>query len=157
MPATPACDLLREEHRSIGDCLNWLLSRAKKLRATDVPALRPQVDLLRRSLATHFQREERVLFPALRPHCPSLLARMQDQHDYIRAVEAELAGMLAETPAAPTRAWISDLRSWLLEFCERIRNHASDEDEQLFRVAAACLRSDQQLRIARRMSAIGTD
>ncbi len=156
-PTTPAYDLLHLEHLEIEESVASLLTASRRLHDNRIAALAPEVDRLRRLLAVHFQREEVALYPALRGRYPALLARMQDQHDYIRAVEQELTERLAHIPAEPRRAWISALRSWVCEYSKRIRSHASDEEEQLFPVTAACLRGPAQSRIARRMLALRFD
>ncbi len=106
--------------------------------------------------AVHFQREEEVLYPSLRSHYPRLLARMDEQHARIRQVEHRLAELLALAPVSPGPRNAKALHSAAMELYVRVRHHIGDEEEQLFRVAAACLRPPDQTRIAAEMAAIGS-
>ncbi len=156
MLSYPACDLLRKEHRALENHLGRLSADAQRPSVEGLEKVRHLFGEIRRMDALHFRREEEVLYPSLRSHYPDLLARMDDQHTRIRQVEDRLAELLALRPAKPGPRYLKAVRSAAMELHVRVRHHIVDEEEQLFRMAAACLRPPDQARIAADMAAIST-
>jgi hemerythrin-like domain-containing protein len=99
---------------------------------------------LQRLEALHFEKEESLFYPKLRPAFPDLLAQMDLQHQDIREVEQHVAGMLADAPELPKVRWLDELRRSGAELYDRIQHHIVDEEDQLFRVADTYLTPDEQ-------------
>ncbi len=129
------------------------MAAAARIRRRNIPELRAAFEEIRRLSEVHFYREEEIFYPALRPRYPALLARMDEQHEYIRELETEVAALLADVPADAGPRWLDELRRFAIEFHDRIQHHIVDEEEQLLRVAAALLDREQQ-RMAARMRAV---
>jgi hemerythrin-like domain-containing protein len=104
---------------------------------------------LQRLEALHFEKEESLFYPRLRPAFPDLLVQMDLQHQDIREVEQHVAGMLADAPELPDVRWLDEVRRSGTELYDRIQHHIIDEEDQLFRVAGSHLSPDEQETLAR--------
>src|SRR5688500_8917988 len=98
MHATPAYDHLREDHRQMEVYLDRLLAALSHITPALVSDICSTMRNLQRLEALHFEKEESLLYPSLRPTFPDLLAQMDLQHQDIREVEQHVAGMLADAP-----------------------------------------------------------
>lgn len=99
---------------------------------------------LQRLETSHFEKEESLFYPKLRPAFPDLLAQMDLQHQDIREVEQHVAGMLADAPELPDIRWLDEIRRSGTELYDRIQHHIVDEEDQLFGVAGRHLTPDEQ-------------
>ena len=143
--AEPACDHLRRDHRLIEDQLDLLLDALLHLAPERIPAIATAVGEIRRLSAVHFEKEERIFYPRLRPMAAGLLASLDLQHEEVRELERQVAGLLEEPPEDRGDRWMNELRSFGIEFHDRIQHHIVDEEEQLFRLAGDRLsRADQE-------------
>jgi iron-sulfur cluster repair protein YtfE (RIC family) len=149
-----ACDHLRRDHRAIEERLDTLLSALLHLTPDLLPGIRDTFGQLRALAAIHFQKEEEIFYPKLRPLASDLLARLDGQHEEVRELEGHLAELLADPPPAPDARWLNELRSLGIEFHDRIQHHIVDEEDQLFRLAGDCVGSLEQERLAKAMERI---
>ena len=148
MTATPACDNLRQDHRQIEEYLDRLLAALSPICPERVSDIRSAVESLQRLEALHFEKEESLFYPMLRPAFPDLLAQMDLQHQDIREVERQVAEMLADTPEIPEQRWLDELRRSGAELYDRIQHHIVDEEDQLLRLAESHLTPDDQEKLA---------
>jgi len=65
-----------------------------------------------------------------------------------------VAAFLADPPQAPDARWLNDLRSFGIEFHDRIQHHIVDEEDHLFRLAGERLSVADQAILARAMEEI---
>src|ERR1700724_924062 len=72
--ATPACDHLRQDHRQMEEYLDRLLAALSHISPELVPDVRGAVTSLQRLETLHFEKEESLFYPKLRPVYPDLLA-----------------------------------------------------------------------------------
>ena len=56
--------------------------------------------------------------------------------------------MLADTPEIPEQRWLDELRRSGVELYDRIQHHIVDEEDQLLRLAASHLTTDDQEKLA---------
>src|ERR1051325_10593455 len=96
-----ACDHLRQDHRAIEECLDNLLNALLRLTPGLIPGIQATFGQLRNLAAIHFEKEEAIFYPKLRPVAADLLGRLDVQHEEVRELESHLADLLAEPPAAP--------------------------------------------------------
>jgi hypothetical protein len=144
MSLTPASDSLRADHRRIEVHLDALLAALLQFSADRLPEVRRRFLEIRALAAPHFEKEETVVYPHLRPSLPELLVRMDEQHAHIHEVEhylAELLGGLADLPAcgSPTPSFPRRSSSGCPDRCrrsglnwthERPRTHRPDHAPQ---------------------------
>jgi hemerythrin-like domain-containing protein len=128
--------------------LNRLHADLSHISAELVSDVRGAVTSLQRLETLHFEKEESLFYPKLRPVCPDLPAQMDLQHQDIREVEQHIAEMLADTPEIPEQRWLDELRRSGVELYDRIQHHIVDEEDQLFRVAGSHLTPDDQETLA---------
>lgn len=95
---------------------------------------------IRRLYSIHFEKEEVVFYPSLRPTFPDLLAEMDQQHDDVREVAQHVGDLLSDPPPTPESRWLNDLRLFGTELYDLIQHHIVEEEDQLF----ASLRADSQ-------------
>jgi hemerythrin-like domain-containing protein len=150
----PACDNLRQDHRAIEERLDSLFAALVHLTPDLIPEIRATFGQLRALAAIHFQKEEEIFYPKLRPVASDLLCRLDVQHEEVRELEGHLAELLADPPPAPDVRWLNELRSLGIEFHDRIQHHIVDEEDQLFRLAGDRLSTEDQENLARAMEAI---
>ncbi len=150
----PACDHLRNDHRAIEERLDTLLAALRRLTPGRIPEIQAAVRGLQDLAAVHFEKEENIFYPRLRPLASDLLDRLDLQHEEVRELERHLAELLAEPPQAPEARWLNELRSFGIEFHDRIQHHIVDEEDQLLRLAGDRLTAEEQQSLARAMEAI---
>src|SRR5262245_37178380 len=150
----PACDHLRKDHRAIEGRLDILLAALQRLAPELIPQIQATVRELQDLAAIHFEKEEKIFYPWLRPLASSLLVRLDQQHEEVRELERHLVELLMEPPQPPEVRWLDELRSIGIEFHDRIQHHIVDEEDQLFRLAGDRLTGEDQESLARAMEAI---
>jgi len=151
--SVPACENLRKDHRAIEERLDVLLAALQRLTPELIPEIRATVRELQDLAAIHFEKEEAIFYPKLRPLVSDLLDRMGLQHADVRELERDLAELLAEPPQTPDSRWLNELRSIGIEFHDRIQHHIVDEEDQLFRLAEDRLTAEEQESLASAMNA----
>jgi hemerythrin-like domain-containing protein len=152
--SAPACENLRKDHRAIEERLDILLAALLHLTPELIPEIQATVRELQNLAAIHFEKEETIFYPKLRPLLSDLLDRMDLQHEEVRELERHLAELLAEPPQTPESRWLNELRSIGIEFHDRIQHHIVDEEDQLFRLAEDRLTAEEQESLARAMNAV---
>jgi hemerythrin-like domain-containing protein len=152
--AASACGNLRADHRRLEAYLDRLLAALEHLAAERIPEVRTIVQGIQDLSAVHFEKEEKLLYPRLRPVQPRLLAQMDEQHGVVREVEIHVAAMLADPPLSPDSRWLNELRRLGIEFHDHIQHHIVDEEDHLFRVAEDCLTGEEQATLAAEMIAV---
>jgi hemerythrin-like domain-containing protein len=124
--------------------LDRLLAALSHISPEGVSDVRSALTGLQRLEVLHFEKEESLFYPRLRPAFPELLAQMDLQHQDIREVEQHVAETLAGQPELPEARWLDELRRSGAELYDRIQHHIVDEEDQLFRLAASHLTPDDQ-------------
>ncbi len=154
LESVSACENLRKDHRAIEECLDILLATLLHLTPALIPEIQATVRDLRNLAAVHFEKEETIFYPKLRPLLSDLLDRMDLQHEEVRELERYLAELLAEPPQTPESRWLNELRSLGIEFHDRIQHHIVDEEDQLFRLAEDRLTAEEQESLAGAMNLV---
>ncbi len=154
MSATPASDLLRSEHRLIEVEIDRLLQAARKPVNDIVSEVRQAFAGVRCISQPHFAKEEGVLYPYLRCKLPDLLAQMDEQHEYAREVEQNLAEVLSAVDGAPTERQRTELVRFAIELYDVIQHHIVEEEDHLLRLADSCLDMEEQSALVARMKAV---
>jgi hemerythrin-like domain-containing protein len=154
MIAAPACENLRNDHRAIEEHLDILLAALLRLTPELIPKVQMTVRNLRALAAVHFEKEETIFYPKLRPLFSDLLDQMDLQHEEVRELERHLAELLADPPQTPDSRWLNELRSLGIEFHDRIQHHIVDEEDQLLRLAEDRLTMEDQESLAKAMEAV---
>lgn len=154
MSAAPACEHLRQDHRAIEERLDILLAELLHLTPEFIPEIQATVRDLQHLAAVHFEKEETIFYPKLRPLVSDLLDRMDLQHEEVRELERHLAELLTEPPQTPESRWLNELRSLGIEFHDRIQHHIVAEEDQLFRLAEDRLTAEEQESLAAAMNAV---
>lgn len=149
-----ACENLRKDHRAIEERLDILLAAFLCITPELIPEIQATVRELQDLAAIHFEKEETIFYPRLRPLLSDLLERMDQQHEEVRELEWHLAELLADPPQTPEPRWLNELRSIGIEFHDRIQHHIVDEENQLLRLAEDRLTTEEQERLARAMNAV---
>lgn len=159
MPITAgrAFENLRTDHRAIEERLDTLLAALLYLTPERVPEIQATVSALQDLAAMHFEKEEGIVYPALRPLIPDLLSRMDEQHEEVRQVEEYVAELLADPPERPAPRWLNELRSFGIELHDLIQHHIVEEEEELFRLGDERLNADEQERLAAAVEAVQCD
>jgi hemerythrin-like domain-containing protein len=152
--STPACENLRKDHRAIEERLDILLTALLHLTPELIPEIQATVRELQDLAAIHFEKEETIFYPKLRPLFSDLLERMDLQHEEVRELERHLAELLVEPPQTPESRWLNELRSLGIEFHDRIQHHIVDEEDQLFRLAEDRLNAEEQASLVGAMTAV---
>jgi hemerythrin-like domain-containing protein len=151
MSLTPVSDALRADHRRIEVPLDALLIALVELGAERLPEVRRRFLEIRALIAPHFEKEETVLYPRLRPGLPELLARMDEQHGHAREVEHYLAELLGELADLPTARELAEVRRLGIELHDAIQHHIVEEEDDLLRIADAELSAEEQQGLFERM------
>ena len=152
--SAPACEHLRRDHRVIEDRLDILLPALLRLTPELIPEIQATVRALQDLAAIHFEKEETIFYPKLRPLLSDVLDRMGVQHEEVREVERYLAKLLAEPPQPPDSRWLNEVRAFGIEFHDRIQHHIVDEEDQLLRLAEDRLTTEEQDSLAKAMEAV---
>jgi hemerythrin-like domain-containing protein len=151
MSATPASDLLRSEHRLVEMELDELLHAVKHPADGIVSELRRALSGVQRLLQPHFEKEEGVVYPYVRPQLPELLSQLDEQHEYAREVERHLAELLDAVQGAPNERQRAELVRFATELYDVIQHHIVDEEDQLLRLADSMLSQEEQTALAAKM------
>jgi len=150
----PACENLRKDHRAIEERLDILLAALLHVTPELIPEIQATVRDLQDLAAIHFEKEETIFYPKLRPLVSDVLDRMDVQHEEVRELERHLAELLAEPPQTPESRWLNELRSLGIEFHDRIQHHIVDEEDLLFRLAEDRLTAEEQESLAGAMNSV---
>jgi hemerythrin-like domain-containing protein len=152
--SAPACENLRKDHRAIEERLDILLAALLHVTPELIPEIQAAVRDLQDLAAIHFEKEETIFYPKLRPLVSDVLDRMDVQHEEVRELERHLAELLAEPPQTPESRWLNELRSLGIEFHDRIQHHIVDEEDLLFRLAEDRLTAEEQESLAGAMNSV---
>ena len=152
--STPASEHLRKDHRVIEERLDILLAALLRLTPELIPEIQATVCAIQDLAAIHFEKEETIFYPKLRPLLSDLLDRMDVEHEEVRGVERHLAELLTEPPQTPDSRWLNELRSFGIAFHDKIQHHIVDEEDQLLRLAEDRLTAEEQQSLAAAMSAV---
>jgi hypothetical protein len=87
MHPTAACDHLRHDHRQMEEYLDRLFAAVSHPGPELVSQVRGAIGSLQRLEAAHFEREESLFYPKLRPAFPDLLCKMDLQHEDVRELD----------------------------------------------------------------------
>ncbi len=150
MSATPASDLLRSEHRLVEAQIDQLLAAVKQPGDIAVE-VRQALSAIQLVLQRHFEKEEAVVYPYLRPQFPELLSQLDEQHEHEREVERYLIELLACIHGAPDKRQREEVVRFATELYDVIQHHIVDEEDQLLRLADCRLSPEEQSRLAVRM------
>ena len=151
MAAASACDNLREDHREMETHLDRLLAALQQPGPALIAEAQAAVRDIRRLSSIHFEKEEVVFYPSLRPTFPDLMAQMDRQHDEVREVEQHVEELLSDPPRAPEPRWLNDVRLFGTELYDLIQHHIVEEEDQLFRLAESRLTGEDQERLSAEM------
>ena len=157
MNETPGSDLLRADHRKIETYLDSLILALKHLTTDRVAGIRQDFLAIQRMASVHFEKEERIFYPEVRPKAPVLLAQMDQEHETVRETERGLSELLGMIPESPVQRDLDELHRVGIEFHDAIQVHIVDEEDQLLKFADSVLSSSEQQRIAAAMLQIATD
>ena len=80
MTPASACDCLCRDHRQMETYIDRLLTALRRAGPESVPEVEAAVRDIRRLSSIHFDKEEVIFYPSLRPAFPDLLAQMDRQH-----------------------------------------------------------------------------
>ena len=152
MTPVSACDCLRADHRRMETYIDRLLAAVRRAGPETVPEVQAAVRDIRCLSSPHFQKEEAVFYPSLRPAFPDLLARMDRQHEEVREVERLIGELLSDSPPTPESRWLNELRLFGTELHDLIQHHIVEEEDQLFRLAESRLTAEDQERLAIEMT-----
>jgi hemerythrin-like domain-containing protein len=148
MNDTLASDLLRADHRKIETHLDSLLLALKHLSADKVNGIRQDFTAIQRLATVHFEQEERVFYPEVRPSAPLILVQMDEEHETVRETERYLSELLESFPLSPVQRDLDELYRLGIEFHDAIQVHIVDEEDQLLKLADHLLSASEQQRIA---------
>jgi len=135
MDPTAACDNLRHDHRQMEECLDRLFAAVSHPGPELVAQVRSAISSLQRLEAVHFEKEESLFYPKLRPAFPDLLGKMDLQHKDVRELDHVVSDLLSAPPEFPEARWTDELCRSCVELHDRIQHHIVDEEDQLFRLA----------------------
>jgi hemerythrin-like domain-containing protein len=152
--SAPASEHLRKDHRVIEERLDILLAALLRLTPELIPEIQATVRAIQDLAAIHFEKEETIFYPKLRPLLSDLLDRMDVEHEEVREVERHLAQLLTEPPKTPDSRWLNELRSFGIAFHDWIQHHIVDEEDQLLRLAEDLLTAEDQESLVGAMSAL---
>ena len=96
--------------------------------------VRSAVASLQRLEAPHFEKEESLFYPKLRPAFPDLLNQMDLQHEDVRELDRLVSELLSDPPEVSDVRWLDELRRSCIELHDRIQHHIVDEEDQLFQL-----------------------
>jgi hemerythrin-like domain-containing protein len=118
--------------------------------ALDLAALRELATAMERNFALHMSAEDDVLFPALARALPATaasLAPLRDEHRELRAMLADLAGLL-DRPASSARD--EQIAVLARDFADLLRIHIRKEEAIAFRIAEPVLHGGELDQLAAR-------
>jgi hemerythrin-like domain-containing protein len=127
--------------------IDRLLTALRRGGPESVSEVEAAVRDIRRLSSIHFDKEELIFYPSLRPAFPDLLAQMDRQHEEVREVEQHVGDLLSDPPPVPDSRWLNDLKLFGTELCDLIQHHIVEEEDQLFRLAEGRLTTEDQERL----------
>jgi len=134
--------------------IDRLLTALRRAGPESVPEVQAAVHDIRRLSSIHFEKEEVIFYPSLRPAFPDLLAQMDRQHEEVREVEQYIEELMSDPPPTPEPRWLNDLQLFGTELCDLIQHHIVEEEDQLFRLAESRLATEDQERLAVEMAKV---
>lgn len=149
-----SCTILEADHRVIERHLDAMFTRLSRLTPELVTGAQAEFDVIRRLSARHFDREEKIFYPYLRPLFPDLLAKLDEQHGHIRELEQHIIDSLERRSEPPDARWLDEFRSLGIQFHDLIQHHIIAEEEQLLRLADENVPPHEDVILAGRMNAI---
>jgi hemerythrin-like domain-containing protein len=117
------------------ECLDRLFAAVSHPGPELVAQVRSAISSLQRLEAVHFEKEESLFYPKLRPAFPDLLGKMDLQHKDVRELDHLVSDLLSAPPEFPEARWTDELCRSCVELHDRIQHHIVDEEDQLFRLA----------------------
>ncbi|MBI3694793.1 MAG: hemerythrin domain-containing protein [Acidobacteria bacterium] len=156
MSATAASDLLRAGHRKIEEHLDPFLHALLHLTPERVGEIRRHFEEIRRLAGPHFEKEEGVFYPRLRPQHPELLAQMDNEHETTRLTERYLGELLASLPEAPGERDLTELHRLGIEFHDAVQTHIVAEEDYLLELADQVLSESEQQVLRARMQEVSS-
>jgi len=131
------------------ECLDRLFAAVSHPGPELVAQVRSAISSLQRLQAVHFEKEESLFYPKLRPAFPDLLGKMDLQHKDVRELDHLVSDLLSAPPEFPEARWTDELCRSCVELHDRIQHHIVDEEDQLFRLADRDLTpADQAMLVA---------
>jgi hemerythrin-like domain-containing protein len=130
------------------ECLDRLFAAVSHPGPELVAQVRSAISSLQRLEAVHFEKEESLFYPKLRPAFPDLLGKMDLQHKDVRELDHVVSDLLSAPPEFPEARWTDELCRSCVELHDRIQHHIVDEEDQLFRLADRDLTPDDQAMLA---------
>ena len=134
--------------------IDRLLTALRRAGPESVPEVQAAVHDIRRLSSIHFEKEEVIFYPSLRPAFPDLLTQMDRQHEEVREVEQYVGELLSDPPPTPESRWLNELRLFGTQLHDLIQHHIVEEEDQLFRLAESRLTTEDQERLAVEMAKV---
>jgi hemerythrin-like domain-containing protein len=132
--------------------LDRLLAALRRAGSEWVPEAQAAVRDIRRLSSIHFEKEEVIFYPSLRPAFPDLLAQMDQQHEDVREVEQHIGELLSDPPPTPESRWLNEFRLFGTQLHDLIQHHIVEEEDQLFHLAESRLTAEDHQRLALKMT-----
>ena len=134
--------------------IDHLFAALRRAGPESVSEVQAAVRDIRRLSSIHFEKEEVIFYPRLRPAFPDLLAQMDQQHEDVREVEQHVGDLLSDPPPTPESRWLNELRLFGTQLHDLIQHHIVEEEDQLFRLAEGRLTAEDQERLAVEMTRV---
>jgi uncharacterized protein len=153
--------ILMEEHGQIQSFSEKLSQIARSLSAgsIDLSKALPDIKTLSANInasATHYLREENVLFPYLEKHGVAGPTKvMWMEHDQIRALEKQMCELIENVEGLAENAFAAQLSSTAQGLNALISTHFGKENNVLFNAAVQLLNQDEFAEILRQFNEIG--
>jgi hypothetical protein len=110
--------------------IDCLLTALRCAGPKSVPEVEEAVRNIRRLSSIHFEKEEVIFYPSLRPAFPDLLAQMDGQHAEVREVELYIGEILSDPLPSPESHWLDELRLFGTLLHDYIQHHIVAEEDQ---------------------------
>jgi hemerythrin-like domain-containing protein len=125
-------DLLRQDHEKIRD----LLKKIEKSTSTQVEIRKEFFTTLEQELLIHMEAEERFFYTALEQHDESRARALisYEEHQVVRTIIGAFNGLAVDDERWPAK---------LKVLSQQIRQHADEEEHELFKMAKKVLDNDQ--------------
>ncbi len=119
--------------------VNELIQQAETLSPSSIELLRlGRIAEHLNTMDQHLERENDVLFPALRQHgWDSLFTRIQSDHVYLKMAVNDLIKVVTAFERVPLESFKARLASTVKYLCPMMREHLFHEDRVLFPLAVA--------------------
>ena len=152
MTVASACDNLREDHRVMETYLDRLLAVLRRPGPELIAEAQAAVRDIRHLSSIHFEKEEVIFYPSIRPAFPRSAGPNGPAARDVREVEQHVGDLLSDPPPTPESRWLNDLRLFGTELYDLIQHHIVEEEDQLFRLAESRLSTEDQERLAVEMT-----